>query len=230
MSKNKQSLREKINMTGRFKRTEEMNRKMSLSTMGHVVSEETRKKIGDANRGRPLSEETKRKLSIAHTGKTLNEEHRRKIGLARKGHEVSLEARRIIGEKNSIALKGRVMYKMTPEIRKKISEGHKGDKAWNWKGGITPESIKIRTKYEYKLWKKKVLERDVNCVLCGSTREEKILHVDHIKSFALYPELRHDLSNGRVLCIDCHRKTDTFGIKGGFPLSEVKQSLERVFK
>lgn len=60
-------------------------------------------------------------------------------------------------------------------------------------------------------WKKLVRARDGNkCVLCGSTER---LQVDHIKPFSLFPELARVLSNGRVLCFDCHKKTDTFGAK-----------------
>lgn len=36
---------------------------------------------------------------------------------------------------------------------------------------------------------------------------------DHIKPFAYYPDLRFELSNGRTLCIDCHKKTDTYFYK-----------------
>jgi 5-methylcytosine-specific restriction endonuclease McrA len=48
------------------------------------------------------------------------------------------------------------------------------------------------------------------CVWCGNTKN---LNADHIKSYAKYPEFRYDLSNGRVLCEDCHRKTETYGKK-----------------
>lgn len=58
-------------------------------------------------------------------------------------------------------------------------------------------------------WAKMVKDRDGRkCVLCGSTTN---LHADHIKPIALYPELMRDLSNGRTLCFDCHKKTPTYG-------------------
>lgn len=37
------------------------------------------------------------------------------------------------------------------------------------------------------------------------------LHADNIKPFALYPELRFEVTNGRTLCIPCHKKTGTYG-------------------
>ena len=62
----------------------------------------------------------------------------------------------------------------------------------------------------YRGWRILVLKRDVNCVMCGSSER---LECDHIKSFRDHPDLRYDISNGRVLCHSCHVKTDTYGGK-----------------
>jgi hypothetical protein len=89
-----------------------------------------------------------------------------------------------------------------------------GNNHHNWKNGATPENKRIRLTMEYKQWRKAVFERDnYTCVWCGirSKQGQSVeLHADHIKPFALFPELRLELSNGRTLCIDCHKKTDTY--------------------
>ena len=82
-----------------------------------------------------------------------------------------------------------------------------GKNHWNWKGGISPRMLNTP---EYKLWRKSVFERDdYTCQFCGQRGGN--LEADHIKPWSLYPELRFAIDNGRTLCIDCHRKTDTYG-------------------
>ena len=104
----------------------------------------------------------------------------------------------------------------------KFSKIHKGKKAPyakppvmrgadnpNWKGGITPINTAIRNSKEYADWRKAVFERDdYTCQMCGDRGGE--IHADHIKPFAYYPELRLDLSNGRTLCVPCHKETPTY--------------------
>ncbi len=87
-----------------------------------------------------------------------------------------------------------------------------GEKNPNWKGGITPKHEKIRKSPEYKEWRKEVFERDnYTCRNCGKRGGD--MQADHIKPFATHPHLRTELENGRTLCVDCHRKTDTYGVK-----------------
>lgn len=90
-----------------------------------------------------------------------------------------------------------------------------GEKNPRWKGGITDIHQKIRTSPEYKLWRESVFRRDkYTCIWCGATNgngKTVTLHADHIKSFSLFPELRFAIDNGRTLCFDCHKTTDTYG-------------------
>lgn len=89
-----------------------------------------------------------------------------------------------------------------------------GNKHYNWKGGITPCNIKARGSIEYRMWRKSVFARDnYTCVLCGLRSAKGVkatLHADHIKPFCNYPELRLAIDNGRTLCVECHKKTDTY--------------------
>lgn len=101
----------------------------------------------------------------------------------------------------------RICYSEWQSINKK------GEKHWNWQGGISSINQEIRNSIEYKLWRKSVFERDnYTCIWCGNN-ESGSLNADHIKPFSLYPELRFAIDNGRTLCVDCHKTTDTWGGK-----------------
>lgn len=83
-----------------------------------------------------------------------------------------------------------------------------------WKGGVTPLNAAIRSSGRMDRWRKAVFERDnYTCQHCGvrsGNGKRVTLHADHIKQFAYFPELRFELTNGRTLCFDCHKKTDTY--------------------
>lgn len=111
-------------------------------------------------------------------------------------------------------------FKFNQKQLEKLSKSHIGKPApWNsgkkcnfWRGGISKKTRGYRkllmSSREYRNWRKAVLEKDAfRCVKCGSKQK---LHVHHIKSFIKYPELRFLVSNGEILCIDCHKKTDTY--------------------
>lgn len=100
--------------------------------------------------------------------------------------------------------------KLPKSVREKLRLVKLGSKHWNWKGGITPKSAKLRNRSKLREWRKKVLDRDKGrCVWC--TKKKRKMCADHIKSFKKYPKLRYVVSNGRTLCYQCHYKTDTFG-------------------
>lgn len=114
------------------------------------------------------------------------------------------------------------LYKTSEETKKKQSEALRGDKSHLWKGGVTSLNNKIRGCFKYRNWRKEVFERDnYECVKCG---KNGVLHADHIKPFAVIRE-QNDIEsldealncdefwntdNGRTLCKDCHKETESF--------------------
>ena len=101
---------------------------------------------------------------------------------------------------------GKLKTKRCVPCRSKI---YIGEKSPGWKGGVSPINTRIRGSARYSKWRLGVFERDdFTCQLCG-LRGVK-LQADHIKPFAYFPELRFELSNGRTLCVNCHKKTDTY--------------------
>lgn len=165
---------------------------------GHPLSEETRAKISLALKGKkkpPISEETRRKLVKGLTGRPVSEETRAKIGKANRGKPVWFQGKH-----------------WSEEQKKIMSDIRRGEKGSNWQGGKTAESKIIRHSLQYRQWRSAVYERDdYTCQSCGQRGGK--LNADHIKPFAYHPKLRFELSNGRTLCHDCHKQTDTWGYR-----------------
>lgn len=136
-----------------------------------------------------VSEETKAKLSLANSGKVSNN----------KGKPMSVEQK----------------YKLSKIHIEK----------WNKIGRKIYLRRPFHGSFLYREFTKLVFERDnYTCVLCG-IRGGK-LNADHypksfsaivkehsIKNMAQAMSCRElwDVNNGRTLCVDCHRKTETYG-------------------
>ena len=166
----------------------------------------------EKRRGKPLSEEVKAKLRERallpeRIAISINNLPKYKKG------DTPIIGRKWSKEQREKLLKA---FKKRPFVWNKGKHGVqdssylRGENHWKWKGGITPINKKIRSSLEYKLWRESVFKRDNwTCQICK--QRGRYLEVDHIKPFALFPELRFLLNNGRTLCKECHRGVDTSG-------------------
>ncbi len=175
--------------------------------------------------------ETKKKMSLSKKGNTdgfkkgyipwnkgkkihFSEQHRKNITIAKTG-----------GARTPI----------TEETRKRLSTAMRGkltgEKCHFWKGGISDLRDLIRHNFKYRQWRSDVYQRDdYTCQECGARSgngKEVILNADHIKLFAqilkdndiktiesaVNCEELWNINNGRTLCQECHRKTESFGVK-----------------
>jgi len=104
----------------------------------------------------------------------------------------------------------------------KLCNRHKanGDKAYQWKGGITPLIKRIRHCFEYRQWRSDIFTRDdYTCQHCNKRGGD--LEAHHIKQFskiiednnvdtmekALSCDELWNINNGLTLCKECHNKT-----------------------
>lgn len=144
--------------------------------------------------------------------------HARKYCSARCRYE-NEEYRKIISERNRLKCFSEITKKkLSLATKKQWLDGRGkivyGRRPWNKIGddGVTSKNERIRKSPAYKNWRKSVFERDnYTCVSCEERGGK--LNADHIKPFAFYPELRLELSNGRTLCVPCHRETPTWGAR-----------------
>jgi len=146
-----------------------------------------------------------------HKGFRLTEEHKRKDAA---GH------------------RGKKRGPMPEWWKKKIGKAHigltRGEKNASWRGGVTPLRNQIRLSYKTRHWRKAVFQRDN--FICQHCHQNGVsLQADHYpKTFSEILEEYHimtlddayacaemwDIGNGRTLCRDCHRKTETWGGRG----------------
>lgn len=181
-----------------------------------MVNEETREKkrksmIGK-NLGKRHSEATKKILSEKRVGKTPWNK-----GLTMEDPRVrrNYESRSV-----KLSFKGKTH---TSETKTKIASSHRGAKSHFWKGGASYLNHWIRSLSKYRQWRSDVFERDdFTCQACNQRGGK--LNADHIKplsvilaenkvvsvDMAIDCEEIWNLNNGRTLCYECHKNTDTY--------------------
>lgn len=127
----------------------------------------------------------------------------------------------------NLGVKGRVSgmkgKKHSEETKLKMRIDRSGENGANWQGGITKLSVKIRNSFKTRQWRSDVFTRDnFTCQECEQKGGR--LHADHIEPFSVIFARNHietfdqaigceefwNLNNGRTLCVDCHKKTDTY--------------------
>jgi hypothetical protein len=166
----------------------DQRKKLSAIAKADTARLDRCKKMSEAQRGKQLSEEHRKKIGISGRGRRYSEESKRKKSASLMGHDVSEETRRRISEAN----------------RGKERIGSKGSLNPAWKGGITPENIRLRNSLDGKAWKRACLERDsFTCQKTGQHGGD--LEVHHINNFADFPELRLAIDNGITISKEAHK-------------------------
>jgi len=127
------------------------------------------------------------------------------------GYRHSKKAKEKISEalrnqwKNGERVSGMKGKKTTEEHRRRLSDAHRGEKNYNWKGGITLKNKAIKDTIEYRLWREAVFARDNwTCQKYGIRGGR--LRPHHIQNFAQYPELRFAIDNGITLSEKAHKE------------------------
>jgi hypothetical protein len=173
-------------------------------------TKESRKKMSKAKKTNPtkywlgkkrgqLSLETRKKMSESHKGK--------KAYQWKGGKPNCIDCDKKLTKYKSVRCK--ICHE------KNISDNllFSGENNPNWKGGITSENDKLRKTRDYVIWRTAVFIRDdYTCQECGE--RGVTLHAHHVKPFSKYPELRFAIDNGKTLCVECHRQTETWGGRG----------------
>jgi len=97
----------------------------------------------------------------------------------------------------------RIRTEVLLRTREKLREANLGAKRWNWKGGITPDRVRLRASLDMKLVREACFERDD--YTCRSCRQRGgKLNAHHIWPFQRFPEWKYELWNLMTLCKRCH--------------------------
>lgn len=91
----------------------------------------------------------------------------------------------------------------TLESRRKHGESIRGNKHWNWKGGVSNIVNRIRESLDYQLLRLSTFVRDnYTCQICGKRGGQLIMH--HIIPVSVNLQLSLQESNTTTVCRICH--------------------------
>jgi thymidylate synthase (FAD) len=95
----------------------------------------------------------------------------------------------------------RAGWKHTPETRELLAAAKRGENNPQWKGGITPEGVRLRQPLEAE--RAAIYARDAHtCRLCGERGGKLTLH--HILPVWARPDLADEPDNVATVCRPCH--------------------------
>lgn len=186
----------------------------ALRRLYSMHSEEVRKRISDTCKKNGVGK-WRLGMSSPNKGKSPSQEVRDKISRSLKGRKqpwVS-ESNRSRGTSEETRMKRRVAqlgsthkkgWKLSEEVKKRLSELHKGEKAWNWIHDRSKlkkyNGHKERRSPLYREWRKNIWLRDnFKCKMDNPECKGRI-EAHHILSFSKFPELRYQINNGITLC------------------------------
>ncbi len=197
---------------------------------------EQRRLNRERNKIRCANPIVRQQMSESHIGKKLSEEQKIKIGDGVKKHYEDFPEDRV---KKSVFFKKlfenpnkrrKVDGSNNPNYGKKASEitikklslshtGKIGNRASNWKGGITPLLFQIRNCVKMSEWKKSVFERD--CYICQTSgKKGGNLEAHHKIKFSTLLK-KHDIKTLEE-AINCE---DLWDISNGITLEKKEHRL-----
>ena len=159
---------------GHYSKTKIAKEKNKKVHTGKVMSEIAKELIRDFQKDRKKSKATKLKMS--KYAKTHPEHH------FVKGRTTWNTDKKMSAEYCETCRQANLGRHPSEATKEKMSEAHRGEKNYNWKG-TTPLVEQIRKLREYKKWRSAIYQRDsYTCVECEQVG--KRLHAHHIKPFS----------------------------------------------